>query len=98
MTQIWGRGKEDVAGPDAVILLDAPREVLIERLLVRAKVEGRSDDTPEVVRRRLREFDETTRPLVEYYRARGLLRSIDASRGKDEVTSDILAALPTVGS
>lgn len=93
MCRSWGLGEKDLAGPDAVIFLAAPRDVLVERVLARAKVEGRPDDTLEVVNARIRDFDETTLPLVEYYRTRGLLRSIDASRSKDEVTRDILAAL-----
>ncbi len=80
-------------GADAVIYLDAPRDELIERILARARVEGRADDTPDVVRNRLEVFDEATAPLVDYYRDRGLLRVVDASASEDEVTADILAAL-----
>ncbi|TCC50391.1 adenylate kinase [Kribbella pittospori] len=80
-------------GPDVVIFLDAPRDVLIERTLARAQAEGRSDDTEDVVHRRLRVFDEVTKPLVDYYRGQGLLHTVDASQDVDDVTKDILAAL-----
>ncbi len=80
-------------GADAVIYLDAPRDELVERILARARIEGRADDTPHVVRNRLEVFDEATAPLVDYYRDRGLLHVIDASAREDEVTADILAAL-----
>ena len=78
---------------DAVIYLDAPRDELVNRILARAKVEGRSDDTPDVIRHRLQVFDEATAPLIDYYRGRGLLRVVDASRTADEVTAAILAEL-----
>lgn len=81
------------AGPDAVLYLDAPRPELVRRILARAKIEGRADDNPQTVENRLRVFDEATRPLVEYYRDRGLLHVIDADQDEDAVTRDILEAL-----
>lgn len=81
------------AGPDAVIYLDAPRDVLMRRILARAETEGRADDNAETVENRLRVFGEATRPLVEHYRDRGLLRVIDADQDEDAVTKAILAAL-----
>lgn len=81
------------AGPDAVVYLDVPREELTRRILGRAEVEGRSDDNPETVRNRLAVFDDATRPLVDYYRERGLLHVIDANRDEAAVTAAILAAV-----
>jgi adenylate kinase len=81
------------ASPDAVIYLDAPRGELVRRILARAAKEGRADDNPETVSNRLRVFDEATRPLVDYYRDRGLLHVVDANQDEDAVTEDILAAL-----
>jgi adenylate kinase len=81
------------AGPDAVIYLDAPREELVRRILARAAIEGRPDDNPETVSNRLRVFDEATRPLIDYYRERGLLHVVNADQHEDEVTRDILKAL-----
>jgi adenylate kinase len=81
------------AGPDAVIYLDAPREELVRRILSRAEVEGRADDNPETVENRLRVFDEATRPLIDYYRGRGLLHVVNADQHEDDVTADILKAL-----
>jgi adenylate kinase len=78
---------------DAVIYLDAPREELIARLLARARIQGRSDDTRDVICNRLAVFDEATAPLIDYYRGRGLLRVVDASRPADDVTEAILAEL-----
>jgi adenylate kinase len=81
------------AAPDAVVYLDAPREELVRRILARAEIEGRADDNPETVANRLQVFDEATRPLVDYYRERGLLKVINANQGEDEVTAEIIATL-----
>jgi adenylate kinase len=81
------------ASPDAVIYLDAPRDELVRRILARAAIEGRADDNPETVANRLQVFDEATRPLVEYYRTRGLLHVIDANQPEDDVTQAIMTAL-----
>jgi adenylate kinase len=84
------------ASPDAVIYLDAPREELVRRILARAAIEGRADDNPDTVANRLQVFDEATRPLVDYYRKRGLLQVVDANRDEDDVTQSIVAALEQV--
>jgi adenylate kinase len=88
-----GMAEEAGAVPDAVIYLDASHDELVRRIVARAEVEGRSDDTAEVVHNRLEVFDEATRPLVDYYRSRGLLYVIDANQSEDEVTAQILAAV-----
>lgn len=82
------------AAPDAVIYLDAPRDELVRRILARADIEGRPDDNPGTVKKRLEVFDEATRPLIEYYRDRGLLRVVDANQDENAVTDAILAILP----
>jgi len=53
----------------------------------------REDDQPETVRRRIRVYEEQTRPVVEFYRRLGLLREIEGDQGIDQVTEDILHAL-----
>jgi adenylate kinase len=68
----------------------------IERLLRRAEEEGRADDTPEAIRRRLRLYNERTAPLVEYYRARGILVPVHADRTVEEVFEEIQQALEQV--
>jgi adenylate kinase len=85
--------KEAGATPDAVIYLDAERAELVRRILDRAKVEGRSDDTEDVIKNRLAVFDEATLPLVDYYRGRGLLHVIDANQSEEKVQDHILAAV-----
>lgn len=86
---------EEDASADHAIYLDAPPAELVRRILGRAEVEGRSDDTADVIANRLQIFDDETRPLVDYYRGRGVLRVVDATRSPEEVTEEIVAALAT---
>jgi adenylate kinase len=78
---------------DAVVYLTAPDAVLIDRLTGRAHREGRVDDTPDVIRRRLAVFAEQTRPIVEYYRGRNILLEIDANQPEAEVQARLRESL-----
>jgi adenylate kinase len=83
---------------DAAIYLDVPTEELERRLLARAEIEGRTDDTPDVIARRLDVFAATTRPMIDRYEQRGVLVTVDGSRAVDDITSDIRSRLnPHVG-
>ena len=73
--------------------LKADDEELTRRLLARAALEGRSDDTEEVIRRRLAIYHEVTYPIVEWYASRGILVSVDAVRPVERVARQILTAL-----
>ncbi|GAA4699477.1 adenylate kinase [Phytohabitans rumicis] len=73
--------------------LKAADDELIRRLLARAALEGRSDDTEEVIRRRLAIYHEVTHPIVAWYGARGILVTVDAMRPAEQVGREILAAL-----
>jgi adenylate kinase len=82
----------DVAA-NAVVYLAVPDDVARERLATRA-VAGRADDSdPVVIERRLRVFHEQTEPLLEFYRNRGILIPVDASRPPNEVTEAMLEAV-----
>jgi adenylate kinase len=81
---------------DVVFELQVPDSVSYERLLKRAAEEGRTDDTPEVIRERLETYHRETEPLVELYRARGNLVGIHGDRPIDEVFAEIQAALEQV--
>ena len=83
-------------GLDAILFLDVPDEVGFERALKRATEEGRADDTPEAIRRRLEVYHEQTAPLVDFYDDRGLLQRFDGTRSKDEVRDHIRATLSTL--
>ena len=74
---------------EAAVYLDVAEDELTRRLLARAEIEGRSDDTPDVIARRLEVFAEATRPLIDRYEQRGILLAVDGSRPVDELTSEI---------
>ena len=64
---------------DAVISIDVPQEELVHRIHERALSSNRSDDTEEVIRHRLEEYEAKTRPVLDYYKVSGRLVSIDGS-------------------
>jgi adenylate kinase len=78
------------------VVLTADQDELVKRLLHRAQVEGRADDTEEVIRRRQEVYAEQTEPLIEVYRARGILLEVDGMGEVEEVRERIFAALDAV--
>ncbi len=83
---------------DAVVELAADPEVVVQRILLRAKDSGRSDDADEsVIRNRLDLYTRETAPLIEVYGARGVLVSIDGIGDIADVTDRITAALAARG-
>jgi len=83
---------------DVVFDFQVPdRQALLERMLKRAAEEGRSDDTPEVIQRRLELYDRETAPLVDYYRSRHAnVVGIHADRSVDEVFHELRESLTSV--
>jgi adenylate kinase len=73
-------------------------DVAKERLLKRAALENRTDDTPEAIARRLALYHEQTEPLVEHYRAQGNLVGIHGDRTVNEVFSEVQEALDQVAA
>ena len=82
---------------DAVLFFDIPDEVALERLRLRAEDEGRHDDRPEVIERRLAIYHEHTEPVVERYRATGKLVPLHASRTVGDVAAEIAGGLELLG-
>jgi adenylate kinase len=78
---------------DRVLELTADTEEVVKRLIVRAKEQGRSDDTTEVIRRRLELYAEQTEPLTALYKSRGLLVQVDGLGSIADVTARISDAL-----
>jgi adenylate kinase len=82
---------------DAVLRFDVPEEELVQRLLGRARQEGRSDDTEDVIRNRLEVYEEQTKPLESFYAERRLLHDVDAIGDIDAITKRTLDLLASLG-
>jgi len=83
-------------GLDAVVVLDVDDDALVARLLQRAALANRSDDTEPVIRHRLKVYAEQTQPLIEVYAGRDLVTTIDGTGDTAEVSQRILTAAVTL--
>ena len=81
------------AAVDRVLVFQVPEEELVRRMHQRAREEGRSDDTPEAIRKRLAVYREQTAPLVVYYRDRGLVTDIEAVGPIETIAQRVQEAL-----
>jgi adenylate kinase len=81
---------------DAVVVLTVDADEIVQRLLQRALLEGRADDTEDVIRRRQELYAEQTAPLIDVYRDRGQLIEVDGMGEVDDVTARIVVALEPV--
>lgn len=81
---------------DRVVALHADHDVLMERMTKRAEIEGRADDTPEVIAKRLDVYAKETEPLLAIYKERGLLLSVDGVGRIDEISRTIISQLDQV--
>ena len=78
---------------DVALYLQVEEAELVRRLLARASLEGRSDDTEQIIRHRLQLYNDVTHPILEWYGERGILVSVNAQRPADQVGRHILTAL-----
>ena len=77
-----------------VLVLEVPPELLRERILRRAAIDGRSDDTAEALVERMRVYQSDTEPVIEHYQEAGIrIQQVDGSPPIDQVTEQILAVL-----
>ncbi|GHT54560.1 adenylate kinase [Bacteroidia bacterium] len=73
----------------AVLNLDVEEEILIERLLKRGESQGRCDDTPETIRKRLEVYKSQTEPLIAYYKKQGKLFMVKGNKPIEDVFENI---------
>jgi len=78
---------------NAVVEFTADIDEVVTRLLRRAEIEGRADDTESVIRHRMTVYDEQTAPLTALYQLRGILVQVDGMGGVDAVTDRLVGAL-----
>ncbi len=84
---------------DAVVALEAPESELIARIARRGQIEGRTDDEDvAVVRARLGQYAEKTRPVRDYYEGKGLLRVLNGTGEIDEIQQQIRTTLQTAAT
>ena len=81
---------------DYAVQLECPFDLLVDRIAGRAKAEGRADDSPEAVRKRLQVYEASTAPVIDYYRQHGQLTVVDGVGTLDEVFTRILEAIAPV--
>jgi len=86
-------GRELGMTANVALHLQADDAELMRRLLARAALEHRSDDTREIIAQRLNLYREVTSPILAWYRERGILVSVDAMRSVNQVGREILTAL-----
>jgi len=78
---------------DWSVNLVVPDEELVRRLLERARIENRPDDTEEVIENRLKTYYEKTLPLIDYYRGEGMLVEVDGVGELAQITERVLGVL-----
>lgn len=78
---------------DAVVKLEVPSETILARCEIRYKAEGRADDNPDTVRKRLAIYAEQTAPVADFYARRGKLQVVDGVGELAEVTARVKQAL-----
>ena len=78
---------------DAVVELTADADILVARVINRSKESNRPDDNPDVIRNRLDVYKRDTAPLVDFYRSKGLLKTVDGMKPVEQVTTAIREAL-----
>ena len=78
---------------DVVILLEVDTDEVVARLLNRAKLEGRVDDTEDVIRHRQEVYADQTKPLIDLYDTRGALVRVNGMGDVDEVTERVFEAI-----
>jgi adenylate kinase len=81
---------------DVVLDLQVPDEVCMKRLIGRAQEEGRADDSPEAIAKRLEIFHRETEPLTSCYLPRGIVVGVHGDRSRHEVWAEIVEALERV--
>ena len=81
---------------DCAVQLEVDNDLLVERIAGRAKAEGRADDSPDAVRKRLQIYNDSTAPVVEYYRQHGQLKVVDGVGSLDDVFTRIVETIAPV--
>ena len=85
----WNASMADLAEVQFLLYLDCPQEIMLGRLLERGKTSGRSDDNEESIKKRFKVYEDSTRPIIEHFRAAGKTREVDSNRDQEAVFADV---------
>ena len=85
----WTTQMSDVADVKFLLFLDCPQEIMLGRLLERGKSSGRVDDNEESIRKRFKVYEDSTRPIINYFKSIDKVRSVDSNRHLDDVFTDV---------
>jgi adenylate kinase len=72
-----------------ILLLDVTEEELVRRMHARAQIEGRSDDSPDVIKTRLQVYQRDTAPLIAHYAERGIVHRVPGAGTVEQVAEEI---------
>ena len=78
---------------DIVPSIEVPQDVLVERLLNRALLEGRADDNEETIRTRMQVYEDQTKPLLDYYGQKGLVVPVSGQQTIEDVQKDLIKVI-----
>lgn len=92
----WGQANNRTF--NAVVSLVVPEAELVRRMLERGARDGRADDTEDTVHRRQMVYEESTKPLLDFYAERGILVEVDGVGTVDEVAARIRAAIDALAT
>ncbi|XP_043941765.1 UMP-CMP kinase [Protopterus annectens] len=85
----WQKKMDGKAVVSFVLFFDCNNEVCIDRCLERGKSSGRTDDNRESLQKRIKTYQESTKPIIELYEKQGKVRKVDGSKGIDEVFEEV---------
>ena len=85
---------EHGAAVNAAVAIELHDETLVDRLMKRAELEGRTDDNAATIRNRMEVYRRQTQPLLDYYEEQGVLRTVDGDGTVEEVQARIREVLP----
>ena len=94
---VWEKVMSKWINIRSVLYFECNEEELTRRLLERGKTSGRSDDNQESIIKRLKVFNEQTKPVIEQYGKLGKLQRFDAAREISLITKDVEEHLDTLG-
>lgn len=85
----WNEQLSEYANVQFLLFLDCPESVMTARLLERGLTSGRTDDNEESIKKRLRTYEEATRPIIDQFRDAGKVRQVDSNRSEEDVFADV---------